>query len=59
MTIPDDQAEDDGEPPLKKPRKPVRKLAFEKEYLGDLPNCERYEKSFMHRDVITKVCTVH
>jgi peptidylprolyl isomerase domain and WD repeat-containing protein 1 len=30
-----------------------KKLEFEKVFLEDLPNSERYEKSFMHRDVVT------
>ena len=34
-----------------------KKLEFEKIYLEDLPNCERYEKSFMHRDVVTHTLT--
>jgi len=50
-----DKNDEDEPPPSKKPKKERKKLPFEKEYLADLPNCERYEKSFMHRDVITKV----
>ncbi|CAM1154607.1 Uncharacterised protein g11304 [Pycnogonum litorale] len=33
-------------------------LEFEHIYLDNLPNSETYEKSYMHRDVITQViCT--
>ena len=46
------QAESEEEPKVKRPRK---KLAFEKQYLADLPNGERYEKSFMHRDLVQHV----
>ena len=28
-------------------------LEFEKLYLADLPDAHNYEKSFMHRDVVT------
>ena len=40
----------------RKAKKP-KKLEFEKIFLEDLPNCERYEKSFMHRDVVTHTVT--
>ena len=32
-----------------------RKLAHEKAYLDKLPSAEMYEKSYMHRDVVTHV----
>jgi len=38
---------------------PVKKkkvLEYEKVFLENLPNGENYEKSFMHRDVVTHVC---
>lgn len=41
-----------GEP--KKKRKKV--LEFEDTYLREIPKAQAYEKSFMHRDVITHVC---
>ena len=44
-------ADGDGEDEPK-PKKRRKMLSFEKEYLDDLPNSERYEKSFMHRDVV-------
>ena len=30
-------------------------LEFEKVYLGNIPSAESYEKSFMHRDVISHI----
>jgi peptidylprolyl isomerase domain and WD repeat-containing protein 1 len=41
-----------GAPPAAKKRKT---LAFQKLYLAMLPSAERYEKSYMHRDVVTHV----
>ena len=33
-------------------------LPYEKVYLDSLPSAEMYEKSYMHRDIITQViCT--
>lgn len=40
--------------PAPKPKK-KRVLEFEKVYLGNIPSAESYEKSFMHRDVITHI----
>ncbi|KAI3844892.1 hypothetical protein MKX03_008323 [Papaver bracteatum] len=40
-------------PPPPRPRK--RPLQFEQTYLDSLPSANMYEKSFMHRDVITHV----
>ncbi|XP_015779408.1 PREDICTED: peptidylprolyl isomerase domain and WD repeat-containing protein 1-like [Acropora digitifera] len=40
--------------PLPKPKK-KRVLEFEKVYLRNLPSAESYEKSFMHRDVVTHI----
>uniref|UniRef100_A0A6A7FWL0 peptidylprolyl isomerase n=1 Tax=Hirondellea gigas TaxID=1518452 RepID=A0A6A7FWL0_9CRUS len=40
-------------PPKK--RKKVRVLPHEALYLSDLPSAEYYEKSFMHRDVVTHI----
>jgi len=42
-------------PPKPKKRK---ELKFEKLYLEHLPNCENYEKSYMHRDIVTHVAVV-
>jgi peptidylprolyl isomerase domain and WD repeat-containing protein 1 len=36
-------------------RKRTRKLEFERVYLDNLPNAECYERSLMHRDVVTHV----
>ena len=47
---------EDNEKPLGKTKK-RKKLEFEKVYLEDLPNSDRYEKSFMHRDVVTHTLT--
>ena len=47
---------DDNGKPLRKAKK-RKKLEFEKVYLEDLPNSDRYEKSFMHRDVVTHTLT--
>ena len=30
-------------------------LEFEKVYLGNIPSAESYEKSFMHRDLISHI----
>jgi len=49
----EEEDDDDGEPKAKRPRKKV--LAFEKQFLEDLPNGDRYEKSFMHRDVVQHI----
>jgi peptidylprolyl isomerase domain and WD repeat-containing protein 1 len=40
-----------NEPPTKK----VRRLQFEKVYLAALPSAEMYERSYMHRDVVTHI----
>ncbi|EYC08855.1 hypothetical protein Y032_0064g3568 [Ancylostoma ceylanicum] len=49
------RAADDGDeaPDAKKPKE--RKLKFESTYLRSIPSATQYEKSFMHRDVITHV----
>lgn len=40
------------------PSKKRKVLEFEQLYINNLPSCESYEKSYMHRDVITHViCT--
>lgn len=54
----DDSSDDCGPRPAKavKPKKKRRKiLANEAVYLDNLPSANMYEKSFMHRDVITHV----
>ncbi|PWA48018.1 cyclophilin71 [Artemisia annua] len=52
-------AEEDDEPmvgPTPPPaRKPKRPLQFEQAYLDSLPSANMYEKSYMHRDVVTHV----
>ncbi|VDO60754.1 unnamed protein product [Haemonchus placei] len=40
-------------PDIKKPNE--RKLKFESTYLRSIPSASQYEKSFMHRDIITDV----
>ncbi|XP_065674535.1 peptidylprolyl isomerase domain and WD repeat-containing protein 1 isoform X2 [Hydra vulgaris] len=35
--------------------KKKKKLEFEQIYLKNLPSCDNYEKSYMHRDVVTHV----
>ncbi|XGW11843.1 hypothetical protein V3C99_012929 [Haemonchus contortus] len=40
-------------PDIKKPTE--RKLKFESTYLRSIPSASQYEKSFMHRDIITDV----
>ncbi|KAK6050456.1 peptidyl-prolyl cis-trans isomerase, cyclophilin-type, partial [Cooperia oncophora] len=47
-------ADDAGEGPDTK-KAPERKLKFESTYLRSIPSASQYEKSFMHRDVITHV----
>ncbi|BBN19375.1 peptidyl-prolyl cis-trans isomerase B (cyclophilin B) [Marchantia polymorpha subsp. ruderalis] len=37
------------------PARPKRKLGFERAYLDALPSAQMYEKSYMHRDVVTHV----
>ncbi|KAK4396748.1 Peptidyl-prolyl cis-trans isomerase CYP71 [Sesamum angolense] len=36
-------------------RRPKRPLQFEQAYLDSLPSANMYEKSYMHRDVVTHV----
>ena len=49
-------AEDAGEDgAAARPRKKRRKLADEAVYAAALPSGERYERSYMHRDVVTHV----
>ncbi|GMT14998.1 hypothetical protein PFISCL1PPCAC_6295 [Pristionchus fissidentatus] len=43
----------EDEPPAKVPKVPT--LKFESTYLRSIPSASQYEKSFMHRDVITHV----
>lgn len=38
------------------PQKKKKVLEYEKVFLENLPSGENYEKSFMHRDVVTHVC---
>ncbi|KAL0585602.1 hypothetical protein ABG067_004744 [Albugo candida] len=40
-------------PPKRKTKKP--KLLFEESYLTNIPSAEMYEKSYMHRDIVTHV----
>ncbi|GLJ43882.1 hypothetical protein SUGI_0914730 [Cryptomeria japonica] len=42
-------------PPLPPPARPKRPLQFEQAYLDSLPSAQMYEKSYMHRDVVTHV----
>ena len=55
----DDEDSDDGwiGPTLSEaaPEKKIRKkvLPFENVYLENLPDCDTYERSFMHRDVVS------
>ncbi|KAL3518503.1 hypothetical protein ACH5RR_021092 [Cinchona calisaya] len=54
---PADTANDEpvvGPGPAPKPRR-KRPLQFEKAYLDSLPSANMYEKSYMHRDVVTHV----
>lgn len=44
-----------GPVPVAEPIKKKKKLEFEKIYLQSLPSAETYEKSLMHRDVVTHV----
>lgn len=39
-----------------RPSKKLKILKHEDVYIRNLPSCEAYEKSYMHRDVITHVC---
>lgn len=58
-----DEEEDDGPMPMPMPlpmpaakrRKTRAKLAFEAEYVRNLPGAAMYERSYMHRDVVTHV----
>ncbi|KAF6168375.1 hypothetical protein GIB67_018215 [Kingdonia uniflora] len=46
-----------GPGPAPAPRaRPKRPLQFEHAYLDSLPSANMYEKSYMHRDVVTHVC---
>ncbi|XP_057298776.1 peptidylprolyl isomerase domain and WD repeat-containing protein 1-like [Hydractinia symbiolongicarpus] len=54
----DDNENDEFIGPIPVPEAPIKKkkkLAFEKTYLKSLPSAESYEKSFMHRDILTHV----
>ncbi|KAH9297785.1 hypothetical protein KI387_029467, partial [Taxus chinensis] len=42
-------------PVLAPPARPKRPLQFEQAYLDSLPSAHMYEKSYMHRDVVTHV----
>ncbi|CAM6084521.1 unnamed protein product [Calypogeia fissa] len=41
--------------PLPVAPRPKRKLGFERAYLDALPSAQMYEKSYMHRDIVTHV----
>lgn len=55
----DEKADDIGPLPADIiPSKKIKALAYEQVYLENLPSAEMYEKSYMHRDIITHtVCT--
>ena len=60
----DDQQEEDdddegfiGPVPVPEAEAKVKKLEFEKIYLENLPAAETYEKSYMHRDIVTHIET--
>ena len=44
--------ETDEQPPQKRQK---RELKYESTYLRAIPRASQYEKSFMHRDVVTHV----
>ncbi|XP_074301916.1 peptidyl-prolyl cis-trans isomerase CYP71-like [Silene latifolia] len=51
-----DEAEDTVVGPILPPqRRPKRPLQFEQAYLDALPSANMYEKSYMHRDIVTHV----
>eukprot|EP00750_Incisomonas_marina_P017727 INCI2388.1.p1 GENE.INCI2388.1~~INCI2388.1.p1 ORF type:complete len:685 (-),score=152.56 INCI2388.1:36-2090(-) len=54
----DDSDDEFGPKPVAAPAKKrrVHKLKHEKLYLANLPKALMYEKSYMHRDVLTRVC---
>jgi len=41
--------------PAKPKAKKIKKLKFESIYLDELPSAEMYERSYMHRDVVSQV----
>ncbi|MFS7915396.1 putative peptidylprolyl isomerase transcription factor WD40-like family [Helianthus anomalus] len=56
-SLPDIPEEDEpmvgpGPAPARRPKRP---LQFEQAYLDSLPSANMYEKSYMHRDVVTHV----
>jgi peptidylprolyl isomerase domain and WD repeat-containing protein 1 len=55
----EDDEEDDGPMPMPMPAPQAKKrkkaLQFEAEYLKNLPGAAMYERSYMHRDVVTHV----
>ncbi|XP_020615590.1 peptidylprolyl isomerase domain and WD repeat-containing protein 1-like isoform X1 [Orbicella faveolata] len=54
----DEDEEDDMIGPMPAPPPKLKKrrvLEFEKVYLGNIPSAESYEKSFMHRDLISHI----
>ncbi|CAB3378664.1 Hypothetical predicted protein [Cloeon dipterum] len=56
----DDESEGEGPGPIKKvapqpPKKLLPDLRYQQLYLDNLPSAEAYEKSYMHRDVVTHV----
>ncbi|KXJ16664.1 peptidylprolyl isomerase domain and WD repeat-containing protein 1 [Exaiptasia diaphana] len=57
----EDEDDDDdviGPMPVASPKPKKKKvLEFEKVYLANLPSAESYERSYMHRDVITHIAT--
>ncbi|KAH9606444.1 hypothetical protein KSS87_002842 [Heliosperma pusillum] len=51
-----DEADDTAVGPVLPPqRRPKRPLQFEQAYLDALPSANMYEKSYMHRDIVTHV----
>ncbi|XP_074294950.1 peptidyl-prolyl cis-trans isomerase CYP71-like [Silene latifolia] len=51
-----DEADDTEVGPILPPqRRPKRPLQFEQAYLDALPSANMYEKSYMHRDIVTHV----
>ena len=52
------RSENDSSQPLKPPlkkKKSIRRLEYESVYLDNLPLAESYERSWMHRDVVTHI----
>lgn len=51
----EEKEEDEFIGPMPVPAKKKKKLEFEQTYLKNLPSSDTYERSFMHRDVVTHV----